>query len=144
MESKLPDMEAHFDVVMDESVHVYIHADIESFHKTLGHTTLDWMVAKSGVNAISLVCPYFEGHTKTPEYMLHTAAIHELAHVVSRSLNEFILSMPARLYEGIAGYEASDMSEENKDKVNSAVRNDAIPDLNAISGASNDFIVLPL
>lgn len=140
LERKLPDMEDHLGGIVDGPIRVFIFADVESFHKSTGNAQLgDWAVAKSGVNSISLVCPYYEGNPKTPEHMV-TVALHELAHVVSRQANTDLLSLPAWLYEGIAGYEAADMNEANREKVKAAVQSGAIPDLEAIARADNHFL----
>ncbi|NIO00154.1 MAG: hypothetical protein GTO49_35355, partial [Anaerolineae bacterium] len=103
-------------VTPDEKFSVYVYGDVDTYHQAIGRP--DAPASSVGTvrgTAIWLVSPLNPGGVLDTQGVL-TAGVHEFTHAlvnyINGSLDENNYEIPIWLNEGLAGYEAGQMTTE--------------------------------
>jgi RNA polymerase sigma-70 factor, ECF subfamily len=114
---------------------VYIFSDIDTFHKASGQrgASATHVGTTQGIDTW-LVSPLNTGGALTTQEVL-TAGVHEFTHAlvnyVNGSLEENNYQIPIWLNEGLAGYEARQMTPDWRARMAQLVKEDKIPSVAA-------------
>ena len=118
-----------FNISLKDKILIEIYPDIDSYHNAVGlPNEPDWVVGTGWGNKIKMVSPLNPGKQHTYETLMQVV-VHEFTHVAISSINSNLDSLPMWLNEGIAVYEAKQMSDNTRDAIKEKVDKNEIPSL---------------
>jgi hypothetical protein len=124
-------------VSVKEKVDVEIYPDIQGYHNAIGAPNApNWSVGTGWGNKIRMVSPLNPGGYHTYDTLMQVV-VHEFTHIAEYNINSNLGSMPIWLSEGIAAYEAKQMSDDAKAAIKESLRKDEIPNFSEMN--TNNF-----
>lgn len=137
LESNFTRISAHFPYNPKRKIKVYIYKDLDSFHYyACGLRSLPkWVVGMADSGGIRLVTPKHDGAVHN-EDDFHKIIVHELTHVIIHNHNKHI---PNWLHEGIAVYEADQMTSSAIEYIAKSVHKEEIPRIEQLECDSVTF-----
>lgn len=114
-------------VTIRHRVKVYIYPDLKSFHQAIkAPDAPDWVVGGAWKNKLMIVSPNAPGLPHNYDGMIKVA-VHELTHIAIWSINPHTGRIPTWLNEGLALYEAQQITDEQLNHLRNTTE---IPHLN--------------
>jgi RNA polymerase sigma-70 factor (ECF subfamily) len=135
LEANYERITADLKVTPSEKFPVHIFPDIDTFHRTSGQAgaSATHVGTTQGI-AIWLVSPLSPGEALNTQAVL-TAGVHEFTHAlvmyVNGSLTENNYQIPIWLNEGLAGYEARQMTPDWRVRMVQLIADNTIPSIGA-------------
>lgn len=137
LENNYPRIIKNMQTTFNSKIDVFIYPNIKAFHRAVGYPDApDWVVGAAGKNELKMVSPLNPGRTHTYESLMK-AIVHELAHtVVLNERKNGQVGLPNWLNEGYAYYEAKQLTEAERAKIQSALLNNEILSWNELEQAN--------
>lgn len=111
-----------------DKIDVIIYPNIQEFHKAIYlEDAPDWVVGAAGKNELKMVSPLNPGSIHTYESLVKPI-VHELCHTVVLNMREQgQVGLPKWLDEGFAFFYASQLTQEDKEKILTDLEPSEIP-----------------
>lgn len=123
-------------VTLKEKVIIEIYPDIKVFHEAIGAPNApNWVVGTGWENKIKMVSPLNPGGQHTYDTLMQVV-VHEFTHVVISNINSDLESIPIWLNEGIAAYEANQMSITSRNAIKEKLDSNAVPLLSEMNSSN--------
>ena len=123
------DLKTNFESKID----VFIYPDLKSFHTAINYPdSPDWVVGAAGKNELKMVSPLNPGSVHSYESLMK-AIVHELAHTIVLNLRkQGLVGIPNWLNEGYAYYQAKQITEAERKRIQTNLLNNKIPSWNEL------------
>ena len=126
----------NLNVTLKEKVIIEIYPDIKAFHDAIGSPNApDWVVGIGWENKVKMVSPLNPGGQHTYDTLMQVV-IHEFTHVAISNINSDLKSIPIWLNEGIAVYEAKQMSSNIKNTIKEKLNRNDVPLLSQMNSSN--------
>lgn len=113
-----------------------IYPDIKSFHNAIEVPNVpSWVVGIGWENKIKMVSPLNPGGQHTYDSLMQVV-VHEFTHIAISNINSGLESIPIWLNEGIATYEANQISNNDRSVIKEMLDNNNVPSLSEMSSES--------
>lgn len=118
-----------FNVSLKEKVIIEVYPDIKAFHDAIeAPNAPNWIVGTGWENKIKMVSPLNPGGQHTYDTLMQVV-VHEFTHVLISNINSDLASIPIWLNEGIAAYEANQMSSNSRSAIKEKLDSNDVPSL---------------
>lgn len=123
-------------VTLKEKVIIEVYPDIKAFHDAIGSPNApNWVVGTGWENKIKMVSPLNPGGQHTYDTLMQVV-VHEFTHVAISNINSDLESIPIWLNEGIAAYEAKQMSSNSRSAIKEKLDSNDVPSLSEMNSSN--------
>lgn len=123
-------------ITLKEKVIIEVYPDIKAFHDAMGSPNApNWVVGTGWKNKIEMVSPLNPGGQHTYDTLMQVV-VHEFTHVVISNINSDLESIPIWLNEGIAAYEAKQMSSNSRSAIKEKLDSNDVPSLSEMNSSN--------